>query len=346
VILEHRQGLLILLSAERLLAGRRKRGEFWIPDPAAEFVYLLLKKVLKRELPERQRDRLQSLAGELGAARVEALTEPLFGKRPKKLAARCCLDGSLSLHLGRLRRALWTTMLLRHPLNPVRHLAANLQRLVRRWCRPAGYFVALLGPDGAGKSTLAANLAAQLEDVFRSSRRHHWRPNLLWRRGGEMAAGPPHERPAHSSVWSTIRLGAYSLDYWLGYWLRIRPALARAGLVIFDRYFEDLLADPARYRYGGSSGLVRALARVVPRPDFSIVLDAPEDTILLRKQEVAVGEISRQRRVYRELAAGSPAWVRVDASAGPHELSAHVARLVVSRLAERFRRRHSRSLHA
>jgi thymidylate kinase len=102
------------------------------------------------------------------------------------------------------------------------------------------------------------------------------------------------------------------LDFTTGYIVAIRSALSRNALVIFDRFYHDLLIDPKRYRFAGPLWLVRAVSRIVPPRDlFFVVLDADEQTILSRKQQLPPEEIRRQRRAYREFAAQTPASVVV-----------------------------------
>ena len=121
--------------------------------------------------------------------------------------------------------------------------------------------------------------------------------------------------------WSAARLFAHFLDYWLGYWLVIRPVLARSCLVVFDRYFDDILIDPERYRYGGPSWLARMLRLLIPKPDLMLVLDAPEEVVLSRKQEIAPEEVQHQRRLYSEYQNRiSNGWI-IDATASPQQLT-------------------------
>lgn len=81
------------------------------------------------------------------------------------------------------------------------------------------------------------------------------------------------------------------------------PRYVRSTLVIFDRYFHDLLADPMRYRYGGSLNLARLLGRTLTQPDLVFILDAPAEILQSRKQEVSFAESARQRTAYQSLAA-------------------------------------------
>jgi thymidylate kinase len=298
VIHEHRRSGLILATAEEMLEGRRRLRTMWVADPGVEFRYLLAKKTLKRSLPERAAERLRELAGELGAERAAALAGELFGREAGARVAAACAAGSLEWLLPKLRSALY---LRRNPAGTLRWLAGEALRLWRRWWAPTGLLVAVLGPDGAGKTSLIDTLAAQLEPAFRRLYRFHWRPGLIWPPAPPAGTAPPGRRVAHGPWFSALCLAACLVDYWLGYALRIRPWLARTGLVIFDRYFDDVLADPRRYGYGGPAWLARVLLRWRPQPDLILVLDAPEQVLLSRKPESEPAQLQAARSVYLEL---------------------------------------------
>jgi thymidylate kinase len=92
------------------------------------------------------------------------------------------------------------------------------------------------------------------------------------------------------------------IDYVFGYLLRIYPLLAASRLVIFDRYYHDLLVDDRRFRYGGPRWLARLVARMIPLPDLVLVLDAPAEILQARKQEVPAAESARQADAYQAVA--------------------------------------------
>jgi thymidylate kinase len=135
------------------------------------------------------------------------------------------------------------------------------------------------------------------------------------------------------------------LDYWLGFVFVLRPLLARAGLVIFDRYYHDLFVDPLRYRYGGPMWLAKFVARLVPPPDLLfLVLDADDEVILSRKREVTLEELRRQREGYQQFASGYNRAILVNTDRGIEPTVEQASRFVVEYLANRFQRRNARWL--
>jgi len=338
-ISEHREGNLILTSGDELVRERRRFRDFWIPSAAAEFRYLLSKKVLKGVLNTQPARRLTELAAELGPEEARTVCARLFGKRWGARAAEASATGTLGQILGELKRRLWMRVLTREPWMPFWYRITDLPRLAGRMRRPTGFLVAVLGPDGVGKSTLIAKLGEQLDGAFRSREVFHWRPKLLF----PDKSGPvlnPHARANFSVPRSLAHLAGHFADYQIGFALRIRPLLARTGLVIFDRYFYDLAADPKRYRYGGPPGIPKMLFHAVPRPDVVLVLDAPENVLLGRKNETTAEEIRLVRERYWSLAEQDLPVRRLDASREPDAVALEACCVVLDALRSRFTARH------
>ncbi|MDX1661275.1 MAG: hypothetical protein R3326_05745 [Gemmatimonadota bacterium] len=190
---------------------------------------------------------------------------------------------------------------------------------------PRGLCLAVLGPDGAGKSTVIDRVTRHLGPRFAGVRRFHLRPHF----GRDTSRGPvtdPHADRPRSAIASAMKLVLWWIDYRIGYARWVRPALRRGELVVFDRYFWDLLADPRRYRYAGSSDLVRSVGRGIPRPDVTVVLDAPVEVLRSRKREVPREEVASQREIYRALAEELDGAVRVDASPPADQVAEAVIR--------------------
>jgi thymidylate kinase len=172
-----------------------------------------------------------------------------------------------------------------------------------------GLWVAFLGPDGSGKSSVQDRYVPEVGHLFADTQRYHLRPRLL--RGSAAGMIPnfePHGQQSRGAVASVIKLFYLWCDYLLGFGLQIRPALRRGVLVIFDRYYYDLLVDARRFRYGGPPWLAAQLARWVPRPDLILILDVPAEVLQARKQEVSPLESQRQMSCYRKIAQAH--WLR------------------------------------
>jgi thymidylate kinase len=138
---------------------------------------------------------------------------------------------------------------------------------------------------------------------------------------------------------SFLKLGFVAADWTFGYWLELAHRRAKGQLLLFDRHYIDLLADPKRYRYGGPMWLAWLLGRLIPRPDLFVFLDLPAELAHARKPEVPLDEARRLRDRYLALARSLSNARVVDASRPLDEVVAEVERLVLDHMAARTRRR-------
>jgi glycosyltransferase involved in cell wall biosynthesis/thymidylate kinase len=182
----------------------------------------------------------------------------------------------------------------------------NLLRKLRRLVQPTGLFVVILGPDGAGKSTVTSLVLSRLTGTFRKTWRFHWRPGLLPKlsrsgRGAEVAAAgeAPPEQSKYRGVVSLLRFLYYWLDFVAGYWLIVYPRKAQTTLVVGERYFPDVLVNPQRYGFTAPRWLMRVAAACVPSPDLLILLTGDPDVIHARKAELSLTAIAAQLAAYR-----------------------------------------------
>src|SRR5581483_5123276 len=201
----------------------------------------------------------------------------------------------------------------RYPGNRLGYWPGELKRLWGRFRLHTGLAVALLGPDGSGKSALIERMRTDLRAAFRESAVFRLRPDIF----GRNSAGVnphPHGAPSRSASASIVKLALLLVDYIAGYASLVKPRLVRNDLVLFDRYYHDLLADPVRYRLRGLSRLVRLVSGFIPEPDLFLILDAPETIILGRKTELPCETLNALRGVYRDLAQSLGQAVVIDAS--------------------------------
>ena len=221
------------------------------------------------------------------------------------------------------------------------------------------FTVALIGPDGAGKTTIgrrlekslplpvrylymgvnaeASNALLPTTRVLRAIRR---------RRGAPPQGGPPDPRPtarerrggvrdALREARSLLRLAHRLSEEWF------RQALAwyhvsRGRVVLFDRHF---FADYYAHDISSAEGspvLSRrlhgfVLQHLYPRPDLMILLDAPAPLLWRRKQEGTLEALTRRRDEYLRLRDGLGGVEIVDVAQPEDRVLRDVTRLILAR---------------
>ncbi|MGI9533994.1 MAG: hypothetical protein ACR2NW_03515 [Thermodesulfobacteriota bacterium] len=336
---DYRRDGFTFFTADQFIRRRYKWNSFWVTSPNSEFPYLLVKKILKGNTPEHQKNRFYELVTELGIKKSKRLAANLFGKKlGYRIVSWIYADEweRIESQLPTLRRALIWHELKKNPINPLKYWLMELKRIYLRWNYPTGLFVVVLGPDGSGKTTLIESLKTQLLGAFRTADTFHLRPNILGRKKNDNPVTDPHGKPTRSYLISIIKAIYYVSDYILGYLLKIHTKLVRSTLVIFDRYFDDIIVDPKRYRYGGSSWLINFCNYFVPRPDLYLVLDVKENELMSRKQEVSMEELGRQRTAYRNLASKLKNAHIIDGSTDEKQVLNDASEIVMNYLHNRY----------
>jgi thymidylate kinase len=290
---------------DKFLEGRRRESTFWRAMPEDEFDYLVLDIALYGTVSAIEAERLKSLIGHLGQHAAEERAGRLFGRGWGKRVVAACASSFEAELLDSLRRSLRRRTLARKPMLCLGAAIARSALKLRDRLTPKGAFVVFLGPDGVGKTTMLREISSGLGPLFPVRTIFRWRPAVFAR--APRPARLPHSKPPRGLRGSVLYLLFAAIDFIAGYFLTTRWVLAQSGLVIFDRYYHDLLVDPVRYRYAGPMWLVRALGELVPpRNILFLILDADERTILSRKQQLPFDEIRRQRVVYRKFANETP----------------------------------------
>lgn len=336
-----------LLSAEEVLALKRPCDSFWIPHPVHEAIVNLLNHLLYRgSVRDKYKTQITEVLTAAPAFGLACLSE-IFGMEPARQLVGWIASSdwhAIEGHAGRLRLLVLLRRLAFAPGETVRHLLADAWRLAKRFAHPPGLAIALLGPDGAGKSTVAEGLPSSLTGVLSTpkARYVHWKPRFNPVRGEGAPTTNPYADDPRPAPLSFLFLGAHIVQFWIGWVLLVRPRLFANGLVVLDRYYFDIVLDPRRYRLSLPRMLLTTSLRLVPRPDLVVYLDAATSVLRFRKQELPVPDLDRIRsRLYQVSSVlNSPAIV--DASGPVPEVTSKVQTLAIAFLTQRARRRRVR----
>ncbi len=315
---------------DRCLKHRRRYGPAFIPSPEDELIALLLHCVLeKRRFDPSRRDRCRVLCTEIAdTASLSALLTRYWS--PTMTGPRL---------IQTIQDDNWAALLTENPAvaaagRPVARLGAQIARIgrgvLRRinrlvpTLRPRALTVALLAPDGGGKSTLVQGIRDSFQVPIRSIYMG------LYKRSTD---GQPDRRlPGLRFLFRLFRL-----------WERYLVACyhrAYGRFIIFDRYSYDALL-PSRTPLAWHSRSRRwLLAHACPAPDLVVVLDAPGEVLYRRKREHTVAILDHQRQAYLQLAT-RPGGIVVDATRDAESVRREVTSFIWSAYASQTMGRRS-----
>lgn len=324
-------------DALRRAFARRERIDGWPMLGGAEaVVYLAAKRACKGVRYSEDVGQLRTAYA--GAPTADGALADAFGETGMRLARSLAHDEAIDGPLREIAAIVVRQRLSRLGLRGW----FETTRVLRRINRPTGLVVVLAGPDGTGKSTLAAALEPASEGLFRRVSRLHLTPGLLppparllGRASGDVTQ--PHARTASGRAASLARVAYLATDTLLGWGPRVSMPRIRSGLVVIERGWRDLEVDPRRYRLSAGAWAVRALGRILPRADLTLVLGAPSAQIHARKPELAIDEIERQQTAWQEIASRDPAHFAAVQTSTPDEARTSAVDAIADRLATRAR---------
>lgn len=205
------------------------------------------------------------------------------------------------------------------------------------------FTVALIGPDGAGKSTIgrklekisplktkyiymgvnldASNLVLPTTRLLLEVKRAQGhRPDIATRprESHKISVRQKSIKRLASSLKSAVRLANLTAEQWFRQ-IVVWYYNLRGFCVVFDRHFYfDYYAhdiandDPDRPLSSRIHGFM--LDKIYPKPDFVIFLDAPSEVLFARKPEGTLDALERRRQEYVHVRESIKNWATVDVS--------------------------------
>lgn len=196
--------------------------------------------------------------------------------------------------------------------------------------QPKGFAICFLGPDGSGKSTIIDGLL-KVDLHFYQHHYFHLKPLPQKDTAESQVVTDPHKYKPYSVLKSYGKLLFFVYQYNKGWVSNILPLKSKSSLVIFDRYYDDILVDYKRYRYGGSRRIAKFIRYFIPKPDLYFVLTTDANIIHKRKQEVSFMELERQINDYRSLVDGKR-YINIDVSKTPKEIVLEISSIILSKI--------------
>lgn len=304
------QNTIAVLSAARL------EGGIWVAADVDKASHVLCHAILDKNcIKPSYRAAIAEVVSERGAkafAPLESFVGPEMVGRLHETFTNGGDDALLALRSDLVRSLLFSRPTAASGW--LAYTAARGLRMALALAKPPGVLIATAGPDGVGKSTLLANTRLVLESTFDPIRDQYmgWRefvlPTkrlLLWLqrtlknragKGGESSGKPAthsgHEEPEGPMSWThNFSVIHYFVDLWARYLLQIRPALARGGLVLCDRYFFDVLVQEVALCENPT--LRRILLALTPSPTATALLSGDPEVIAARKREMSPEKTAR-----------------------------------------------------
>jgi thymidylate kinase len=216
------------------------------------------------------------------------------------------------------------------------------------------FSVALLGPDGAGKSTVsralldsspfpckviymgdnleACNFALPTSRLFGYLRKHRHDRNKEGAQapGPSPATGGRRTRSLGQILWAVARLVNFLGEEWYRQLLSWSYQ-ARGYIVLYDRHFVfDFSLDGVDSDVPAFERRVHRwiLTRLYPRPSLVVYLDAPAEVLFARKGEKTPEELENRRQAFLHQATQFRNFVRVDGTQPLNQVCAEVSRLI------------------
>jgi len=279
------------LDCNIVLSTKIKYRDFFIPNEMYNFYEILLTRLIpQKKVKENYKSKLYNLS-------LKIDTNYKFTKNLKS-----CIYFARERRWDKIEENIFFIkfeIIIQNLLKPekiIGNIFSFIVRSINRLLSPPGLFIAFYGVDGSGKSTQIKLLSKELKGFYSDKiKLFHFRPNIIYKKPKDIIVNDPHNQKKTNFFRALIKLLYYVIIYNWGYITQILPTLAKNGIVIFDRYYFDLIIDPKRYRIKLPNWITKFLGNFIPKPDLNICLLGNPFDINFRKTEIIINEIEEQQ---------------------------------------------------
>ena len=275
-----------LINAKEFLANREFNGKIYHVNKDFEFLdKYLYDRVVGAEYPQKYSHVKDAVRN---SKVVSEKLKKVLGARSIEECDRCS-GKKMLLHAA-----------MRNPFATLgRFIKFEYHRIKNYISSNTGFSIGFTGPDGSGKTTVIDTILERIAPVFKTAHKYyHFRPALFGNLG-EVAHSAgikkdvdrdysnPHRGGKTGKLNSFVRLCYYSLDYIIGYFVKVKSVTRITRVVVFDRYYTDIICDSRRSRIYLSPKFLYWWGKLfIPTLNYNILLTASSETILARKREL------------------------------------------------------------
>jgi len=342
-----------LIEGKEILKTKKPYKNFYIADDSYRFLdkwlYVYL---LNARLPEKYHQEFRQIVLREKETISRVLNGILGKEERKNILNTISKNGFNGLpRVNRMKRLVTLIQCAaKDPLFHLWHIPSFFYYRLKYFLFPQGEFISLSGPDGSGKTTILELALKDLNRAFRMSKNNlfHFRPSLF-PRIAEIGTKTrviasidenyqnPHRAKTSNFLGSLFRLIYYSADYMLGYFIKVRPKLVRRELVIFDRYFYDMIADPERSRISLPFWLLKLFSYFIPSPKSPFFIHTETEKIIERKGELTKEKANMLNKRYIKLTRCNKFMIVVNNDEVPEKAAREIVETIIKRRTERIK---------
>ena len=320
---------------------------FYVLLPGVEASINLLKDLIYHgKVKEKYKDKIKEFLLKDSTTFLECLQKP-FGRKISFFIFEHAQKGNwqiLEENYKKLRIILFLKSSL-HPISqPIKFFYYFRAQIRRFFTNPHGLFIVLIGPDGSGKSTTANNLIeSEIKTLFQKKHYFHghfpYLPEMKkilsffgLHKGSSVSSENPRAIHPFGTLRSILYPVYYGFNYFLGHFF-IWQVKAKAGLIIFDRYFYDYFIQ--KQFINCPKWLLNLIEKLIPKPDIIIYLKNNPEVIHVRKSELTIEEIKRQSLICEEITRRHPQNSVIIETTTPEEVILNIQRIIINKIKER-----------